>query len=223
MPADLPIASAAIFDLDGTLLDTLGDLADSVNAAMAMHGYPAHADEVVRSFIGNGAANLIRRAMPQQDREDAGLHAACLASFHQVYGENYANRTYAYDGVPELLADLQERDIPLGILSNKPHEFTRLCAKAYFDKQFSVVIGQRDSVPKKPDPTGAIEVARELGVDVGKCVYVGDSGVDIQTAKAAGMISVGVSWGFRPVAELEALEPAAVVHSAGEILRLFEE
>jgi len=221
MSAEQLRASAAIFDLDGTLLDTLGDLADAVNAAMLKHGFAEHSEEAVRRFIGNGASTLIRRAVPESVRDDDGVHAACLATFHEIYGDNYANRTRPYDGIKELIGALRNQGVPLGILSNKPHDFTKLCSEAYFKGEIDVVLGQRDSVPKKPDPAGAIEIAQLLGVAPAQCAYIGDSEVDIQTAQAAGMMAIGVSWGFRPLEELEAENPDKIINTPTEILGLF--
>jgi phosphoglycolate phosphatase len=222
MPDELPNARAAIFDLDGTLLDTLGDLSDGVNIALEANGFTRHSEEVIRGFIGDGAEMMLRRAIPDGAGDDAATLDACLASFHQHYGEHYADRTRPYPGIMEVVAQLRGRDIPLGILSNKPHAFTLQCAAAYFsDGQFQVVLGQREGIPKKPDPAGAVEAAKLLQVAVADCLYVGDSGVDMQTAKAAGMIPVGVSWGFRPAEELRAEGALAVVDSPAELLAAF--
>ena len=217
-------ARAAIFDLDGTLLDTLGDLADSVNVALGESSYPQHTEQTICGFIGDGMEMLLRRAMPSGAADDSAALARCLASFKEHYGKHFANRTKPYEQVPELLASLREREIPLGILSNKPHGFTIKCAQTFFGgsgELFSVVFGQRDGVPKKPDPAGALEAAGALGVAAEHCLYVGDSGVDMQTGLAAGMVPVGVAWGFRPVEELRAAGAAAIVDRPDELLAAF--
>jgi len=215
---------AAIFDLDGTLLDTLGDLADAVNVALAANGYAQHSEEQIRSFIGDGAEMLIRRAMPADAGRHAAQLAACLGSFQSHYGKNFANRTRPYPQIAELLAALSGQGIPLGVLSNKPHAFTVQCVEAYFGrlgKTFQVVYGQREGVPKKPDPSGALEIATELGVPPRECLYIGDSDVDMRTATAAGMLAVGVAWGFRPAGELHEAGALAVIDSPGDLLAVF--
>ncbi|MGI9243625.1 MAG: HAD family hydrolase [Verrucomicrobiales bacterium] len=217
-------ASAAIFDLDGTLLDTLGDLADAVNVALAANGYPQHSEAEICSYIGDGAQMLIHRALPDGVGDQPGKLAECLASFESHYGEHYAQRTRPYLGIPELLSSLHERGIPLGILSNKPHVFTLQCAETYFGTAgvtFQVVLGQREGIPKKPDAAGALEAAAMLGVAPGECLYVGDSAVDMQTATAAGMFAIGVGWGFRPVEELYQAGALVVIESPADLLAAF--
>lgn len=224
MSQPLPQARAAIFDLDGTLLDTLGDLADSVNVALEENGHPVHREEVICGFIGDGAESLMRRALPQGVAGEAGAVAACLESFKAHYAGNYANRTRPYPGIIETLEELGRRGIPLGILSNKPHAFTVECARAFFGEpgeRFGVVFGQREGVPKKPDPAGAVEVARGLGTAPSECLYVGDSAVDMQTAISAGMIPVGVAWGFRSPAELRDAGAREVIDDASQLLTAF--
>lgn len=224
MPNLPPRAQAAIFDLDGTLLDTLGDLAASVNAALIANGFPQRTETQIRGFIGDGAEMLVRRAMPAAAAVDPDRVETCLASFQRHYGQNYAKRTHPYPGIPELLVALRSRHVPLGILSNKPHAFTLQCAEAYFGqagKTFQIVFGQREGVPRKPDPAAAIEAAEALGVPPDACVYVGDSGIDMQTAAAAGMLAVGVAWGFRPSEELHAAGALEVIDSPGGLLAFF--
>ena len=167
---------------------------------------------------------LVRRAMPAVAAEDTQHVAACLASFQRDYGENYANRTHPYPGIPGLLAALRSRLVPLGILSNKPHAFTLQCAETYFGRTgetFQIVFGQREGIPRKPDPAAAIEAAEALGVPPDACIYVGDSGVDMQTAAAAGMLGVGVAWGFRPGEELRAAGALEVIDSPEVLLKFF--
>lgn len=224
MSDQFPSARAAIFDLDGTLLDTLGDLADAVNAALRANAYPEHPEQAICRFIGDGAEMLIQRAMPQRAGEDSASRARCLESFQQIYGEGFARRTQPYAGIPELLAKLRTKQVPLGILSNKPHAFTLQCSDTFFGsigELFQVVLGQREGIAQKPDPTGAIEVATALGISPGSCLYVGDSGIDMRTARAAGMVPIGVSWGFRSEDELHRAGAVVVIHTPAELLAAF--
>jgi len=151
---------AVIFDLDGTLLDTLDDLAESLNAMLEGLGYQPHSVEVVKGFIGDGMENLVRRAAPADDEIDDALIARCLALYKDEYDTRWNAKTRAYDGIPALLTELQRRRIPMGVLSNKADAFTKMCIAEYFPGvEFSAVLGQRDGIPKKPDPSGALEIA----------------------------------------------------------------
>jgi phosphoglycolate phosphatase len=213
---------AVMFDLDGTLLDTLADIARAANQALDREGMPAHPAADYRAFIGDGVAMLIRRALPPDHLEDA-LIARCVDGFHDAYSRCWDDRTRPYDGIPELLDALAARDLSLTVLSNKPDDFTRLYGERYLAPwPFRAVVGQRDHVPRKPDPAGALEVADRLGIDPGAFVYVGDSGVDMKTARAAGMFAVGASWGFRPVEELRAAGARAIIDHPSELLGLID-
>lgn len=181
-----------LFDLDGTLLDTLADLADGTNHALEVFGYPRRTLEEVRSFVGNGAARLIRLAVPQgADWEPV------LAEFQEYYREHCQIKTCAYPGIPEALADLG-REYPIAIVSNKPDPAAkRLCAQ-YFPGWFSR--GESTDCPRKPAPDMVFKAMAEIGADC--CIYVGDSEVDVQTAKNAGVPCLSVTWGFRDEAEI---------------------
>lgn len=212
---------AVLFDLDGTLLDTLEDLADSVNRVLAASGFPTHPVDAYRYFVGDGAAMLVRRALPERVLEDNAAIEACLAAFREDYGQFWRVKTKPYPGIPELLDALAERRVKRAVLSNKPHENTRQCVDALLPKAgFGAVLGQQSSLPRKPDPAGAFEVAAWLGTDPGAFLYLGDSGVDMQTALAAGMFPVGALWGFRPREELEANGARVCIASPGEVLDL---
>ncbi len=214
---------AIVFDLDGTLLDTLADIAHAANAALALEGFPPHPEADYRRFIGDGVAMLFTRALPR-DRVDVALVSRCVTHFDATYGESWNVRTRPYEGIPELLDTLTERKVSLAVLSNKPHEFTRLYGEHYLASwPFVAIYGQREGVPRKPDPAGALEIARRLAVEPGEIVYVGDTGVDMKTARSAGMFPIGVSWGFRPVDELQSSGAAAIIDHPSELLGILED
>ena len=213
---------AIIFDLDGTLLNTLEDIADSVNRMLADRGENMHSTDAYRSFIGNGWRMLVTRALPEDQRLDA-LIETCVKQSRQIYQENWNRKTRTYDGIPDLLDRLQEQAVPLAILSNKPHDFTLRYAGAYLKQwQFEAIMGFSDRFPPKPDPAAALEIARRAGLAPSEFLFVGDSGVDMQTAHAAGMHAVGAGWGFRGAEELQASGCHSLVNHPLEILPLLE-
>ncbi|MDC0251999.1 HAD family hydrolase [bacterium] len=212
---------AILFDLDGTLLDTLRDLADSGNEVLAARGFPAHPVDAYRTFIGNGMMNLVRDIFPDGHRPDEGQETdQVLAEYREAYGRNWKNTTRPYEGINELLDTLTEQQIPIGVLSNKAHDFTEKCVDAFLSNwNWDVVLGAREGIPKKPDPAGAIEAAERLGVTATDCWFVGDSDVDMFTAVNAGMHAIGVSWGFRSVEELRAAGAEIVIQNPAELLK----
>ena len=213
---------AVLFDLDGTLLDTLKDIGSAANRILAGKGFPIHELNAYRYFVGNGAAMLINRALPEENRNDDVIRA-CLTEFLEDYGRNWNVKTRPYEGVPEMLDALNERGLRMAILSNKPHEFTKQCATELLSNwNFDVVIGQRDGTPPKPDPAGALEVAKRLNIPPADFLYIGDSGVDMKTAVASGMFPVGVLWGFRSMEELKDNGSLALVDRPSEILSLLD-
>ena len=215
---------ALVFDLDGTLVDSLEDLAVAMNEVLREAGRPEHPIEAYRHFIGWGAADLVRRAAPDGD------HAALLEGFRRRYHEGLdrprltsrtgGDRSRPYDGIPELLRELVARRIPLAVLSNKPHAATVAVVARFFpDVPFVAVVGAREGVPHKPDPSAALEVAEALGVPASACAFVGDTEVDVQTALNARMKPIGGAWGFR--AEMLADAGAArVISDPRELLDL---
>ena len=215
------LAQAILFDLDGTLLDTLADIAGAANAALAREALPTHPPTAYRQFIGDGVAMLFRRALPSdQDHDDARIER-CVAQFHATYATTWNATTQPYPGIAGLLDALTARGLPLAILSNKPHEFTQLCAGEFLSGwSWRAVVGQRDGIPRKPDPTSALAIARNLGVDPAAVLYVGDSSVDMRTAHAAGMPAIGVSWGFRSVVELRETGASAIIDHPDDLLAL---
>jgi len=194
---------AVIFDLDGTLLDTIEDLADSMNAALARMGHPARTVAECKMLVGDGLEAYVRRALPPAAAEDPRERARLWELMQAEYAVRNARKTRPYPGVPELLDALTARRIPTAILSNKPQDATLVVVRHYFSRwSFASVFGARDTVPVKPDPAGALEIAALLGIAPSEFAYVGDTNTDMRTAIAAGMFPVGALWGFRTAEEL---------------------
>ena len=193
-----------IFDLDGTLLDTLTDLADATNRVLTCHGFATHPVDAYRYFVGDGMRMLVERALPPEQRV-AEVVDQVFSELHADYGENWAVATRPYAGVVELLAGLQQRGIVMSVLSNKPDEFTGVMVRTYFpDIPFKCIYGLSDRVAKKPDPSGALRIAAETGIKPAQTLYLGDTLVDMKTAVSAGMFPIGALWGFRDEPELRA-------------------
>ncbi len=213
---------AIIFDLDGTLLDTLADIGDSVNLMLAEYGFPGHTTDDYRRFIGNGIQMLVTRALPIEGRSEEMVDA-CVRRARELYWENWNCKTRPYEGITELLHHLKTKGLPLAVLSNKPHDFTVRYVNAYFGKwDFKVVMGQNDHFPVKPDPASALDIARRMGLSPDTFLFVGDSSVDMKTATAAGMHAVGVAWGFKGPKELRENGCQTLVDHPLEILPLLE-
>lgn len=209
---------AVIFDLDGTLLDTLDDLADSVNAVLAQGGFPTHPTVAYQTFVGNGAEMLIRRALPEGADEETVRRT--LKNFQAYYGEHCLDKTCPYEGVAEALKSLKQAGLRLAVLSNKPHPFTCELAERFFPHVFDAVAGNRAEFPRKPEPHAPCWLAGRLGVLPEECFFVGDSGVDMQTGVKAGMHPCGVSWGFRGEEELLQNGAKLVLHAPAELEKL---
>ncbi len=193
---------AVLFDLDGTLLDTLEDLSDSVNAVLTASGFPSHNTEAYKYFVGNGLSNLIIKALPENHRDDSTIES-CLTAMRLEYGKRWADKTKPYQGVPQLLNGLAENNIKMAILSNKADEFTQLIVKKLLPGwKFDAVFGEGPATPKKPDPAGALKISELLGIPADEFLYLGDTNVDMRTAVLAGMYPVGALWGFRESGEL---------------------
>ncbi len=197
---------ALIFDLDGTLLDTLADLAAACNALLARHGWPVHPEASYRRFVGNGFLRLVARALPEKVL--ASLSEQDLARLVQegkvLYAAGLMDATRPYPGMPEALDGLARAGVRLGVLSNKPHEQTRALIGHFFPGLFQAVAGGREGVPLKPSPEPLLAMAKELGSAPERTLYAGDSDVDARTAQAAGVRCLGAAWGFRGEAELRA-------------------
>ena len=211
---------AVLFDLDGTLLDTLDDLADSMNASLKRFGFPTNPVNTYRYLVGDGLVNLVSRALPADHRDEATINAVINAQWDE-YSRNWANKTHPYEGIPELLDALEEREIAICVLSNKPDDFTQIIVKKFLSKwKFSIVRGESTKTPMKPNPLGANQIALELGIANSEFLYVGDSNTDMRTANAAGMYAVGVLWGFRSKDELLAAGAKALIERPIDLLNL---
>jgi len=212
---------AILFDLDGTLLDTLADIAGAANAGLKALGFPTHPIESFNHFVGDGSGCLAKRVLPEDQRDDETV-TRCREIIAAKYAKCWADNTKPYPGVPEMLAELQAREIPMAVLSNKPHDATRTVVEGYFpDCHFNIVRGALPSVPVKPDPAGAIQIAEELDIMPARFVYLGDTDTDMRTAVAAGMFAAGAIWGFRTAGELAANGAKIIVKTPQEVVNLF--
>lgn len=212
---------AALFDLDGTLLDTLDDLAGSMNAVLSSFSMPPHPSAPYRYYVGDGMENLARRAAPEgTDNETIKKMAEKMG---EIYRKNWNKQTHIYPGIMELLDNLENRGIQLAVLSNKPDLFTQLMINHYFgESRFAKVFGAREGVAKKPDPVAAFEIADALSVAPAEFLYFGDTNTDMQTGVAAGMFTIGVTWGFRPRKELEDSGAMAIINHPLDALKYLD-
>ena len=207
-----------IFDLDGTLLNTIDDLAVSANYALRQHGYPEHELPAYRYFVGNGITKLIERALPEAERCEPTI-LQLREEFVGYYQRHKTDLTRPYPGIPELLTHLNDQGITLAVASNKYHQGTIELIRHFFgEKLFSVVLGQRENIPVKPDPAIVYEILSQTDTSPAETLYVGDSGVDMQTARNSHLTSIGVSWGFRSRKELKENGADYIVDSPEEIL-----
>lgn len=213
---------AVIFDLDGTLLNTLNDIANCANSVLADWRCPLHSVETYADLVGDGLINLARKALPATRRSSEEIDSF-VEAYQRLYAARWNETTTWYPGIPELLNGLSSSGIPLAILSNKNDDFTKLCVSWYFPTvPFRVVRGARANVPLKPDPHSALEIAQSLGARPSHSLFVGDSEIDIQTAANATMLGVGVSWGYRDRATLEKSGATTVISSPGELTTLID-
>jgi phosphoglycolate phosphatase len=207
---------AIVFDLDGTLVDSLADIVAHLNAALADHGMPPRSRDEIGEWVGYGAEQLVMRAVPRAD-----MVAPVLATFAARYRSRPVIDTCVYAGLPAVLDALVPR-FAIAVLSNKPHELTVDVCRALLGRwPFAAIHGQRPDRPRKPEPDALRGIARELAVDVSSCVLVGDSEVDVATARAAAVPSIAVSWGLRPLAVLADAKPDCLVHAPAELASLF--
>lgn len=213
----MPTIQAIIFDLDGTLLNTLDDLADSMNRVLSSLGYPTHITEAYKYFVGDGIEKLAHRVLPPPERSEETINT-CVAAMREDYGQHWMDQTRLYDGIEEMLTELTNRNIQLAILSNKPHPFTEITVSHYFDRwNFAEVAGAVSDIPPKPDPAGAIRIIKKMDIPAENFLYLGDTSTDMKTANGAGISAIGALWGFRTESELLESGARAVISNPAEI------
>jgi len=211
---------AVLFDLDGTLLNTLQDIADSVNKGLHSLGFPQHEVEDYKALVGEGREVLALRALPE-NHQDTVIVEKLLAHINEEYAKHWADNTRPYDGIPELLDGLMANRVKMAVLSNKADDLTKMQISTILTKwHFAVVVGAQPSLPKKPDPTAALQIAKQLDISPSDFLYLGDSGIDMKTANRASMYPVGALWGFRSADELLADGAGTLIKHPPELLSL---
>jgi len=214
---------AIIFDLDGTLLDTLEDIAISANFALTSLGFQAEENKKYRYFVGEGVFKLFENIFASHPQSQDTIQKA-VSLFESHYAKQFNQNTKLYDGISKMLSFLQKRGFKMAILSNKPDSFTKMCAIKYLRQwQFDVVYGAREGIPRKPHPNSALEISTLLQVDPNECYYLGDTMIDMQTANSAGMIALGALWGFREEAELREHGAKYIIKTPSEVIKLLAE
>lgn len=212
----------AIFDLDGTLLNTIADLAACTNYTLKQFGYPEQPESAYHAFVGNGINKLLERAMPAEERTEEKI-LEMRNVFVPYYNRHNRDFTKPYPGVITLLKQLKNNGVTLAIASNKYQQGTEELVQHYFPEiTFAAVLGQREGIPVKPNPTIVEEILQITKIEKEACIYIGDSPIDMQTAKNADVQAIGVSWGFRPIEELQVYKPKYVVNSAKQIEEIIQ-
>ncbi|MDE5942261.1 MAG: HAD family hydrolase [Muribaculaceae bacterium] len=209
-----------IFDLDGTLLNTIADLGNAANYALSQCGYPTHPISSYPRFVGSGITKLLERVLPESARNTENIENL-RTHFKEFYELHMADETVPYPGIPELLQQLTSRGVAVAVASNKYHDAVKELVARYFPEiTWAAVEGQKEGIPVKPDPSIVFEILSEYPVPKADVLYVGDSGIDMETARRACVESAGVTWGFRPVTELREYYADHIVESTGQLLRL---
>ena len=207
-----------IFDMDGTLLDTIGDIASCMDVVLASLGLAGHDTDTYKRFVGDGIETLVLRALPENMRNN-DMVQKCVEALQGEYKAHCLDKTRPYKGIEQLLDVLAEKGMKLAILSNKPDGFTKMIKNALLGRwKFEAVMGQGPNVPKKPDPSGALMIAERMGYTPNEICFIGDTGIDMQTAISAGMIPIGVSWGFRGPDELIAAGARRIIEHPLDLL-----
>lgn len=208
-----------IFDLDGTLLNSVTDLAVCVNRALEDFGFPGHSEEAYKRMLGDGVAKLIWRAVPE-DRRDQDTLTRVHAAFDRYYDVHGSDCTRPYDGIPAMLEEVKGGGMQTAVLSNKAHQFVPALMALHFPGLIDYALGNREGVPLKPDPTAVFEIMNHFGVEKDACVYVGDSDVDMKTGVNAGLHSIGVTWGYRTEEELNNAGAMDIVHKVDRLAKI---
>ena len=209
---------AAIFDLDGTVCYTINDLRTAMNLMLSEFGMPQRSVEDILSAINFGAREFVRRSMPEDAASDPELVDRCFKCYSERYSEHYLDTTTPYDGIPEVITALKKKGIKVAVLTNKGDAHAKALVKKLFGDAFDIVLGNCDRFPTKPDPSSALWIASELGVAPREVLYVGDSDVDMRTARNAGFFACGVSWGYRDVPTLCSTGASGIASAPAEIL-----
>jgi len=213
---------AVIFDLDGTLLNSLEDIADSANSVLSNHDLPTHKPDDYKIFVGSGISELMSRALPEKEKDPDTIDDY-VKEFREEYARNWNVKTEPYAGIAAMLDELVSRKIKIAVLSNKLHAFTKQCVDELLPRwKFNIVMGLQNDIPPKPDPTSALQIAKQLNIDPLHILYVGDSDIDMKTALAACMHPVGVLWGFRTKKELQKNGAKTLIEKPQELLDLIE-
>ena len=212
---------AVIFDLDGTLLNSLIDIMDSVNIVLKEHNLPTHSLDDYKMFIGNGIEVLAKKSL--QDKYSNINFDDFLMRVKEIYSERQILKTKPYDGITKMLKSLNDLSIKIAILSNKPNEFTKHVVNHFFnDINFEIILGSRKDVPRKPNPQAVFEILENLNIEKDNAIFVGDTSTDMQTGKNAGLKTIGVSWGFRSVNELKDNGADFIVNNPNEIIKIID-
>ncbi len=212
-----------VFDLDGTLLNSLEDLADSANWVLEQHGFPTHPVDAYRYFVGDGVRKLIERILPQEERTEARIEQ-CRQEFVAYYKVHMEDKTSVYEGITELLVELKNRGLKIAVATNKVHIAVKPLMEKYFPEiRFDSMIGQREGVPVKPAPQIMFDILRETGCEPSEALHVGDTATDMQLAHNAGVTPVGVLWGYRPLKELQEAGAKFIIEKPEELLGLVHE
>jgi phosphoglycolate phosphatase len=210
-----------IFDLDGTLVNSLEDIADAMNTVLLSLSYPIHTYEAYQYFIGSGLRNLVSKSLPETNNNEKQIDS-CYQLMIEEYSINCTRKTKAYDGIIELLDQLISNDIKLSVFSNKSDGLTKKITAELFPSYFKTVVGLSIEALKKPNPSEAIAISKSLGLETEEIIFVGDSGIDMQTAANANMLAVGVSWGYRPEEELTATGAKYVISSPLDLIQILQ-
>lgn len=206
-----------IFDLDGTLVNSIADLAEATNYALKKHGYPVHDEVKYNYFVGDGVLKLIERAMPDGEKTEERIKTL-REDFSEYYNVHYKDKTRPYNGIPEVLNELREKGFQLAVASNKPDEFTKIIVNHFFPETFSYIQGGLDGVPKKPNPQVVFSIMDKFSVSSEECLFIGDTNVDILTGKNSGAHTIGCLWGFRDYEELSSVGADYIISEPKEIL-----
>ncbi len=208
---------AVLFDLDGTLVNSLADLAFSVNRALSIEGYPTHEVEAFKYFVGDGMPKMVERTLPEDKRDEETI-GRVLKNLKEYYSDHFADFSTTYEGVPELVGELKKRGFIIAVVTNKVQDMAEIVVKKFYGDIFDLVFGMREGVPGKPDPTLTLLAMEELGVKPEECVFIGDSGMDVATGVNSGALPVGELWGFRGREELELNGAKYIISEPKELL-----